>query len=628
MGKKILNKAISVILSLVVLYCVLCTGFTAFAQENEFDPTATDSSVLFTYDSDIFAGCSMTVDKDAMGLEGDVSYKWYKDKQLFATTQGITFLSDDIGSKFYVEIETEQTTYKSYNIVPVKKPDYYGYSKLNEKQQTLYNIMVENISSFKTSFEIDYSLGITSDDIAHVNILLSHDHPEIFWYRGSFQYYMQSPDLYVVEILPKYTLYNESATEQQIKEAQFSIKNKLFYTVSQMYQELAVTTEYTEALWIHDKVASMLTYQRSVNDQTIYGALIEGKAVCSGYSKLNQIMLQYIGIDAFTITGVSINPTTNQYEGHAWNLMWIDHHCLYTDVTWDDQKHHVFHLYFARTVDNMAINHTMDELSESIKPQGDEHCCEYNYFAYYHQDHAVQSDEDGNFDVKYIASLKDEKIKDKAYGIVVYDQTGEEFMQWLNSDLSKNLSDILNNMSLKPGSYSVSTLKMGGDTLGTEVHIYFEKVQEENPVAYTVSGNIKSFGEQQDAVTVSLYKDGSTEYSQRNVLYGTDISYSFSILESGNYKVEVKKNGHITSVANVTVDTNLVVNFDLYLYGDGDLDGAVTIIDATLIQKFLARSKELNEQQLIICDADKNGDVNILDATKIQMLLANKIESL
>lgn len=627
MSKISFTKVISLTLALIFVF-TLCGNFSVFAENTDIAYTAADSMVLFTYDSDLHPGSNMTVDAQAMGLQGDVTYKWYKNKQLYATTQGITFTEDDVESKFYVEVNNNGTTYKSYTIVPAKTPDYYGYTQLTDTQKVVYDILLENIKNYVTDFDIDYSLGITEEDFSLVNTVLVNDHPELFWYSGHMPYYYREPDRFIVRALPQYYLDREIANEDQIKQAQAVVKNELFYTVSQMYSELAIATEYTKSLWVHDKVASMLTYAYTNNDQTIYGALKEKKAVCAGYSKLNQMLLQHIGLDSYTVTGISLNPTTNEYVNHAWNLMWIDHHCLYTDVTWDDQLNHVFHLYFARTVDNMSVNHYLDEVSDAIKPDGDEHCCEYNYFAYYHQDHALQSDENGNFDVKQIANLKEEKIKGKAWGIVVYDVTGGDFTQWLNSNRNKYLSEILNNMQLPPGSYTVASLNMGSHTLGTEIHIYYEKVEQGTPTAYTISGNVKSYGNENDAVTVSLFKENETEFSQQVVLFGNDVKFSFDVLNPGEYILQVKKNGHITSTATLTVNGNLNVKLNMYLRGDSDSDGTVSVIDAAQIQKYLAGIVAFDDRQLIICDCDRNGDINILDATRIQMYLASKIDSL
>ncbi len=55
--------------------------------------------------------------------------------------------------------------------------------------------------------------------------------------------------------------------------------------------------------------------------------------------------------------------------------------------------------------------------------------------------------------------------------------------------------------------------------------------------------------------------------------------------------------------------------------GDVDLDSEVTVADATLIQKYLARICDLSDAQLENADTDKDGHISIIDATRIQEYL-------
>ncbi len=65
-----------------------------------------------------------------------------------------------------------------------------------------------------------------------------------------------------------------------------------------------------------------------------------------------------------------------------------------------------------------------------------------------------------------------------------------------------------------------------------------------------------------------------------------------------------------------------------YELADVDSDGRVTVLDATVIQLYLADKRALDEVQLKCADADKDGKVTVLDATYIQMFLAGLISSL
>ncbi len=72
------------------------------------------------------------------------------------------------------------------------------------------------------------------------------------------------------------------------------------------------------------------------------------------------------------------------------------------------------------------------------------------------------------------------------------------------------------------------------------------------------------------------------------------------------------------------VPTNPVV----YLYGDADLDGKVTIKDATLIQKYTAQIEGAELEGVAFTQANVSGDaaVNVRDATAIQKYVAELID--
>ena len=80
----------------------------------------------------------------------------------------------------------------------------------------------------------------------------------------------------------------------------------------------------------------------------------------------------------------------------------------------------------------------------------------------------------------------------------------------------------------------------------------------------------------------------------------------------------------------MTTDTNNIFekckehgfNFVPVSPGDIDLDGNVTIQDATLMQRYCAENVILNQTQLNLADVDKNDSFSINDATEIQKIVA------
>ena len=62
-----------------------------------------------------------------------------------------------------------------------------------------------------------------------------------------------------------------------------------------------------------------------------------------------------------------------------------------------------------------------------------------------------------------------------------------------------------------------------------------------------------------------------------------------------------------------------------YLSYDVNLDGKVSIDDATLIQKYMADLEELKDNQIKIADCNADGDITIDDVTLIQKFLVDLV---
>ena len=69
------------------------------------------------------------------------------------------------------------------------------------------------------------------------------------------------------------------------------------------------------------------------NCSTAYGALIEKKAVCEGYSHLFNLLSRRAGIPSVMVAG------STEAGLHAWNLVKIHGKYRYIDTTWDDPVH-------------------------------------------------------------------------------------------------------------------------------------------------------------------------------------------------------------------------------------------------------------------------------------------------
>ena len=84
--------------------------------------------------------------------------------------------------------------------------------------------------------------------------------------------------------------------------------------------------------------------------------MINGEAVCSGYTESFKTFMDMLGIENYTISGKAGN------EQHIWNVVKLDNDWYQVDVTWDDpvgsSQEYIDHSYFNISDSDMAIDHT------------------------------------------------------------------------------------------------------------------------------------------------------------------------------------------------------------------------------------------------------------------------------
>lgn len=118
-------------------------------------------------------------------------------------------------------------------------------------------------------------------------------------------------------------------------EKERAIQEKL----QRIYQELALNSlsELDKIGTIYDYVTNNVTYDSKSESEmryTVYGALIEGKAVCQGYALLLERMLEDNGIASQYIAGIGLSCAGGP-ERHAWNIVEYNGFYYNVDATWD-----------------------------------------------------------------------------------------------------------------------------------------------------------------------------------------------------------------------------------------------------------------------------------------------------
>ena len=219
------------------------------------------------------------------------------------------------------------------------------------REITAYDRLIECIENRESevtlrSGEWDESLGEWEEALAITQDIV-HENPEWYWidFTNSQYWYLGDEDnprrAIKLEVAYHEELDNEE-TQAQIDAAADAILSTIPTDVS----------DWEKARLIHDALIKHITYEENEYDQNIYGALVLGKCVCTGYTMAYEYLLDRVGIPCDTVTGYTSEFDANlakeesgvfasSVEGHAWNVVTFTtdsgvEQSYYVDVTWDD----------------------------------------------------------------------------------------------------------------------------------------------------------------------------------------------------------------------------------------------------------------------------------------------------
>lgn len=219
----------------------------------------------------------------------------------------------------------------------------YGYEYLGglehgEALRQLYQEMERELSVFHVSagmnaengkvVSLDHeALGLSVEEAQTVWKVFRDDHPLYYWMAGQI---WSGDGKLTVTVLEEYA---DGA-------ARTACNDRVYAAIRQYVSRVDPTdSAYRKALACHDAIIEAVDYAYAPDGQpesaswahSILGVL-EGKgAVCEGYTKTFQLLLNYLGVENLITSGSA------EGERHAWNLVRLDDGSWYwCDVTWDD----------------------------------------------------------------------------------------------------------------------------------------------------------------------------------------------------------------------------------------------------------------------------------------------------
>lgn len=235
----------------------------------------------------------------------------------------------------------------------------------SEIQKLMKNKIYESLLNIKST--IDLSNLCTNIDIYDLEDIFSvyfdttYENPDIFYAPNavSMSYSYDSNTLKLTRLIINVSY---QYSDSQILEMSNRFNNKVNYIVEEYLSN--TTDELTLEYIINDYLLDNVTYDYDnyLNDtipdisHSAYGALINGVAVCDGYSKAVKVLTNILGIESGIITSSEMN--------HAWNYININGKYYNLDVTFNDpvpETNQRRYTYFNKSNDEMSTSHTWDK---------------------------------------------------------------------------------------------------------------------------------------------------------------------------------------------------------------------------------------------------------------------------
>ena len=163
-------------------------------------------------------------------------------------------------------------------------------------------------------------------------------------------------------LMATYIAEDESQNAEIIDIVNYFIYNNIRPNMSDFEKEIEIIKYLvTNVTYDVDELSNDTNF---INDSyKAYGALVNHKAVCSGYAKAFDILAKKCGLSSTVVTGEAIN-SSSQNGPHAWNQIYLDGEWYNVDVTFEDPMTNVvlganqlFNNYINRTDADFSVDH-------------------------------------------------------------------------------------------------------------------------------------------------------------------------------------------------------------------------------------------------------------------------------
>ena len=228
--------------------------------------------------------------------------------------------------------------------------DLTNYAHLSDGEKDIYDRLFKAIDAWQPYMEEDTEeFALKAVDKVYFYSLLA-DHPELFYARGNSN------------------LYEETDTGKRV--ARFDLKYPAGYdSYLERYEQVKAicaqieksagkkADDFAKAKAAYDYLIEHCAYDYDYSGNSLQetqttasyadGALLDHKAVCSGYSRAFKLIMDYCGIECMCVSN----------SDHEWNVVKLEGNYYHIDVTWADTEQNTGERYFCVTDEEIYKDH-------------------------------------------------------------------------------------------------------------------------------------------------------------------------------------------------------------------------------------------------------------------------------
>jgi len=247
---------------------------------------------------------------------------------------------------------------------------------LTREEQKIYDAMYEALYYMKDIKGLRVSNAIDVDIVQRFIVI---DHPELFWYNGSWSG-MEWDNGDGTKNMDITFYYNCD----QVKREQ--TQKLVDAYAADCLQGLEYLDEYSQVKAVYEYIIHHTVYDYDYYGQTIEEIIVNRRGVCASYARTTQYLLQQLGFEIITIFGYG------HEESHLWNMLKVEGDYYLLDTTWgdpiteNDADQTINYTYFLVTTEFMNQDHRVDDVVPL--PYCSATSCNYfvregRYFEYY-----------------------------------------------------------------------------------------------------------------------------------------------------------------------------------------------------------------------------------------------------